>query len=152
MAPFEYVPPTEASTTVTPSGGGDAHLARRRRQRYLPTRRRESKHQRHRAQSHGAAVGVCYVVDSFDLTATLSGSGAPVTTFAQPYTLILNYRPSAAKADTLALYYWDGAQRYEEKTAVVDDAHQQVTATPDHMTLFALMGKTERVYLPLVLR
>jgi hypothetical protein len=148
---FEYVPPTAASITVTPAGGGDLTSPDGAVNVSFPPGAVDQSTDV-TVRKATAPPSEFYVVDSFDLTATLSSSGAPVTTFALPYTLILNYRPSAAKTGTLALYYWDGAQWQDEETAVVDEARQRVTATPDHMTIFALMGETERVYLPLVLR
>jgi len=39
-----------------------------------------------------------------------------------------------------------------QPTSVVDTVNNTVTATPDHLSLWAVLGETRRVFLPVVLR
>lgn len=55
-----------------------------------------------------------------------------------------------ARESTLALYAWDGSQWVKEPSSAVDGAANVVTATPDPFSLWAVLGETCRVYLPLV--
>ncbi len=64
----------------------------------------------------------------------------------------INAEKGPAIEDTLALYYWDGRQWVKELSSVVDAAANTVRATPDHFSLWAVLGETRRVHLPLVLR
>jgi ligand-binding sensor domain-containing protein len=91
----------------------------------------------------------------FDLSAAAARAMAPAVDFAKPYTLTVHYTDedrATAIEDTLGLYWWDGGQWLPEGTSSVDPGTNRVTATPDHMTLFAVLGETNRVYLPLVMR
>jgi len=91
---------------------------------------------------------------SFDLTAVISDTGIPLTEFSQPYTITVNYAEGELDSvveSSLALYWWDGDQWTKEPTSAVDEENNKVTASPDHMSRFAVLG-TERVYLPLILK
>jgi hypothetical protein len=102
-----------------------------------------------------APAGELYGVHFFDLTAVISGTTTPVTSFNQPYTVTVNYSPSEAGPaidTTLGLYWWDGFQWVREPSSSVDVSNQQVVATPNHMTLFAVLGETRRVLLPMVIQ
>jgi hypothetical protein len=99
-------------------------------------------------------TGDLFGVRFFDLPAATLSTGTPVTTFNSSYLITINYTDAekgGAIEDTLGLYWWDGGQWVLE-TSSVDMANNRLTAHPDHMTLFAVMGETKRVYLPLVLR
>jgi hypothetical protein len=54
--------------------------------------------------------------------------------------------------NTLALYWWNGSQWIKETSSVVDTAANTITAAPDHFSLWAVLGETRRVYLPLTLK
>ena len=97
-------------------------------------------------------TGSLFAVNIFDLSAERVSDGIPVTNFNPPYTITVDYEAGAAIEDTLGLYWWDGGQWVLEPTSTVDMANNRLTAHPDHMTIFAVMGETKRVYLPLVLR
>ena len=56
-----------------------------------------------------------------------------------------------ALEDTLALYHWEGGRWVKEPTSVVDAAGNTVTATPDHLSLWAVLGETRHVFLPVIL-
>ncbi len=49
---------------------------------------------------------------------------------------------------TLALFYWDGSAWQREPTSRVNPAANEVTATPDHLSVWAIFGETTRVYVP----
>lgn len=102
--------------------------------------------------------GTCYGADlagalCFDLSAVITGTNTPVTHFNQPYTAAIYYTPDLlgpAIESTLGLYWFDGSGWVREPTSLLDLAGKRVTAAPDHMTAFALMGETRRVLLPLI--
>jgi hypothetical protein len=55
--------------------------------------------------------------------------------------------------DTLGLYAWDGSARSQEGiTGVVDPVNNVITAEMEHLSLFAALGETRRVYLPMAIR
>ena len=93
----------------------------------------------------------------FDLSAVISGTMTPVTSFSPNYTITVNYAGENTEAvldDTLGLYWWEGGQWHLEPTSAVDTTDHRVTAAPSHMTLFAALGE-ERwkwIYVPLVLK
>ena len=92
----------------------------------------------------------------FDLTATASQrSAAPLAAFEKPYVLTVNYTSAElgmAMEATLGVYWWDGGRWILEPSSSVNSAANQVTAMPDHMPPFAVLGETSRVYLPLIVR
>jgi len=53
---------------------------------------------------------------------------------------------------TLALYNWDGARWVREPTSVVNLEANTVTAMPNHFGLWAVLGETRRMFLPVVVR
>ncbi len=73
----------------------------------------------------------------------------------QPYTLTIQYTDAEkgpAIENTLALYYWDGAQWVQEPTGAVNAAANTITATPNHFSFWAVLGQTQRLFLPLIQR
>lgn len=93
----------------------------------------------------------------FELTAVYVGSGQ----MAQPapgeqYTITATYTPTAQLAGPdieVALYYWDGAQWQKESTSQADTTTGTVVATPDHLSLWAVMAEPNNyVFLPLLRR
>ncbi|MFQ5813915.1 MAG: hypothetical protein ACE5I2_12135, partial [Anaerolineae bacterium] len=90
----------------------------------------------------------------FEVSAVYGSTGQP----AQPtrsYTVTVGYTDAEkgpAIEDTLALYSWDGSQWVREPTSVVDTDNNTVTATPEHFSLWAVLGETRRMFLPVVLR
>jgi hypothetical protein len=91
---------------------------------------------------------------TFSITGTDSGSGDPVQPD-QPYTLTITYtegEQGSAMENTLALYYWDGSQWLKETSSVIDTINNTITATPGHFSLWAVLGETQRVFLPLISR
>jgi peptide/nickel transport system substrate-binding protein len=90
---------------------------------------------------------------TFDVSAVFEdGQPAQPT---QPYTLTIQYtdgEKGTVNEDSLALYYWDGTEWVLEPTSSVNSATNTLTATPDHFSLFAILGQTHRMYLPMVRR
>jgi hypothetical protein len=87
-------------------------------------------------------------------------SGTPVTLFAQPYTLILDYTPAelaarAVKEAGLNLLYWNGSTWVDMLPCTgcsVDTGSNCLMVVANHLTEFAFVGKTERIFLPLVVK
>jgi hypothetical protein len=90
----------------------------------------------------------------YGIEAIYGSTGQP----AQPspgrtYTVTISYseeEKGPVIEDTLALYYWNGDQWVPE-TSSVDATNRTVTATPDHLSTWAVLGETRHVYLPIVL-
>lgn len=91
---------------------------------------------------------------AFEITAVYSDTGKPVTP-QNPYEIEFHYT-TASKGpvieSTLAFYYWDGAHWQQEPSSALDAANNKVTAAPDHFSVWAVMGETNRLYLPVVIR
>jgi ligand-binding sensor domain-containing protein len=92
----------------------------------------------------------------FDLSAVISGTTTPVTSFTPNYNVSVGYageNTEAVQDDTLGLYWWEGGQWNLEPTSAVDTVDRRVTAGPSHMTLFAVLGEPWKwTYVPLVLK
>jgi hypothetical protein len=89
---------------------------------------------------------------NFQVTAVYSSAGQPAQP-TQPYTLTIQYTDAekgTAIENTLALYYWDGSQWVKESSSVLDIAANAITATPNHFSLWAVLGETRRIFLPLI--
>jgi hypothetical protein len=96
----------------------------------------------------------------YELSAEYLSSGLP----AQPqpgryYTIIVTYRqedvPNGVSEADLALYYWDGNTWIEEPTSLVNVDANTVSATPDHFSLWAILGSSsisQRIFLPIILK
>jgi peptide/nickel transport system substrate-binding protein len=94
---------------------------------------------------------------AFDLTAVYSDTGQPAgLQSGASYGLSVEYSeaelPDLVREETLALFHWDGSQWLPEPSSDVDPGNDVVTATPDHFSVWAVLGEIEHVYLPLVVR
>jgi hypothetical protein len=99
------------------------------------------------APATGNLIGIGHF---FEVSAVYSGTGQ-LAQPAQPYTVTVQYTEAEkgpAIEDTLALYRWSSAQWVREPTSSVDIAHNTVTATPDRFGLWAVLGETRRLFLP----
>jgi hypothetical protein len=79
-------------------------------------------------------------------------SGVPVQP-GQPYAITIGYTDEERGPvieSTLALFSWDGDQWIQEPTSAVDPGAHTITATPDHLSLWAVLGDTHRFFAPLV--
>ena len=100
-------------------------------------------------------VGDDFHLLSFDLSAVVSGTITPVTAFEKPFTLTVGYldtEKSGVIEDTLALFWWNDDHWEFEPTTAIFTQSNTLTATPNHMTLFAIKGETKRVFLPVAIR
>jgi hypothetical protein len=94
-------------------------------------------------------TGDYYAAYAFDL------STSPAYTSTVPYTLTILYtEPSLLplNEESVGLYWQNGDEWTKEPTSIVDTEHNRVTASPNHMTVFALLGEAEHIYLPLLLK
>jgi len=102
----------------------------------------------------GILTGIGHV---FDVTAVYSSTGQPAHP-TQPYTITVQYTDAEkgpAIEDTFGLYGWsEGTGQWSQQgiTSSVSATDNLVTAQVDHFSIFAVLGETQRVYLPLVMR
>jgi hypothetical protein len=71
----------------------------------------------------------------------------------RPLSLALHYELKdivAVHKETLALHRWDGARWVRETSSQLDAGTQTVRASVSELGLFALLGESERVLLPLI--
>ena len=90
----------------------------------------------------------------FDLNATWYGSGAPVENFLRPVTITVKYSEddlAGVSEPRLALHYWDGSGWVEVPTRV-EVSQNEAIAEVRHFTIYALLERRHKVYLPLVIR
>jgi hypothetical protein len=104
-------------------------------------------------QKTGGLAGIGH---TYDLAAVDADTEAPVQLASgQIYAVTVRYTQAEvgpAIEETLALYSWEGNQWVKEPSSVLDTANNQVTATPNHLSLWAVLGETRRVFLPIVSR
>jgi ligand-binding sensor domain-containing protein len=136
---------TSASEKITPASGGEITTPDRRAKASFPagsvsvtsTLTIETK------GSFPTAGG--YAAYSFDLSAS------PPIAINQPYTLTILYTEAnlfPLSSGDIQIAWWDGGQWIPEPTSSLDAANNRFIATPDHMSLFALVGEMEHIYLP----
>ena len=106
------------------------------------------------APSPGDLIGIGHF---FDVTAIYSDTGQPAQLApGQIYTVTVQYTEAEkgpAIENTLGLYWWDGGDWSQQGiTSSVNLTDNLVTAQVEHLSLFAVLGETRRVYLPLVLK
>jgi hypothetical protein len=107
---------------------------------------------------------------SFLLTAEIEGTGEPVTEFAEPYTLTLDYTDdqlsqlSIEDEQSLNIIFWDeGSSSWTdvlpcaaELNCVLNTEQNFVSIQLDHLTEFALVGEAVEehniLYLPLIVK
>ena len=103
------------------------------------------------ATSTGSLTGIGHF---FDMSAVISGTNTPVTSFNKTYTITVEYtdvQRGPAIESTLSLYSWNGSS-WSPVPSNRDPVNNVVTAVLDHMTRFAVLGETYRSYLPGFLR
>lgn len=69
------------------------------------------------------------------------------------YTVTIHYLDSEIGPvieNSLALFYWDGVQWRRESTSQINPSTNTISASPDHFSLWAVFGATNRVFLPSV--
>jgi hypothetical protein len=100
----------------------------------------------------GPLVGIGHL---FELSATPAGIAAPATGFEKSYTITVDYGDDElglAIEGTLGLYHWNGVDWLPVAGSGVNILENRVTAAPDYTALFAVLGETNRLYLPLAMR
>ncbi len=93
---------------------------------------------------------------NFEISAyyTDTGETADIAS-GQTITITLAYsdtQVSPVFEDSLALYNWNGITWGKETTSTLDPVKNVITATPEHLSLWALLSDTNRVYLPILRR
>ncbi len=114
-------------------------------------------HAAHRPWQLPATGPLVAVGPAFDVTAIYTSTGQPAQIApGQAFTVTVPYADSwVAASETLGLWWWDGSANAWSQAGIVsavDVAQKQVTAQVTHLSLFAVLGETQRVYLPLVVR
>jgi hypothetical protein len=99
----------------------------------------------------GELVGIGH---TFDISAVISDTGE-VANLApgQTFTMTIQYsddEKGAVIEDTLALYSWDGTNWVKEATSSLDPVNNLITATSSHLSLWAVLGETNRFYFPVI--
>lgn len=114
----------------------------------------------HSITSTGALsdVGVFYELNANYLSDGSSAQPQPGTR----YTITVTYQqenvPDGFDETNLALYNWDGSIWIKEPTSIVDTVANTITATPNHFSLWAVLGSSSsdtsqgEVYLPIILK
>jgi hypothetical protein len=102
---------------------------------------------------------------TFELSAVLSGTFqsrgtiycTPTTdcapTTGQTFTMTMPYTATQLGPvieSTLAFYYWDGTQWVRDPNSHLDMAQHILSLNTDRFTMWAVLGETRRVYLPVV--
>ncbi len=92
----------------------------------------------------------------FDLSAADQTTGEPLEIApGHVYTITTDYYDSGLGPiieSTLGVYCWDGSGWQREPTSYVDEDQNRVIATPNHLSIFVVLGETNRAFLPLVLK
>jgi peptide/nickel transport system substrate-binding protein len=103
-------------------------------------------------QGYYSGIGEVFHIDAVYNSSGLPAQPAP----GQTYSMTVFYTDDGLNPlleRTLALYYWDTDGWVLESSSSVDTVANSVTATPNHISLWAVWGKrTRRVYLPVVVR
>ena len=101
-----------------------------------------------------------YTGDAFELNAIVSIPAQTImsentTEFNTAYTLTVEYDASGLSTEKeahLRLYYWQDGMWVEETSSVVDTTINEITATPDHFSIWAVLGRDSfPVFLPFIL-
>ncbi len=104
-------------------------------------------------QDTGALTGIGRI---FDLSAVYPDTGQVAQLMpGQNFTVTLHYADrelGSVRESTLALYAWDGSAWVREPTSTLDVEVNTILATPNHLGLFAVLGETHRLYLPVVMK
>jgi oligopeptide transport system substrate-binding protein len=102
----------------------------------------------------GNMIGIHHL---FDVSAVYSNTGLPAQPDAgKAYNVAVHYtdiEKGPTIEDTLRLYGWDGSAWSQQGiSSSVDTANNLVTAQVNHFSLFAVLGETQRVFLPIAVK
>ena len=101
-----------------------------------------------------SASSELFTVRNFEISAVISGSTTPVTSFNSSYVINIYYtdkEKGGAIESKLRLYRWTGAG-WQLESSFVTESMNTLQAYPTRAGVFAVMGETSRVYLPIVIR
>jgi len=102
-------------------------------------------------------AGLAGIDHFFDLSAVYADTGLPAAVEpGHTYTVTVRYSDAQLGTvieDSLAFYHWDGAAWVLEPSSAVDTVHNVVTASPNHLSVWGVLGGSglKSIYLPLVL-
>ncbi|MGB0384043.1 MAG: right-handed parallel beta-helix repeat-containing protein [Ardenticatenaceae bacterium] len=71
----------------------------------------------------------------------------------QPFSLTIFYDETelaTLSEKSLALYYWDGSQWLPEPSFTIDHMTHSISAMPERLSIWALLGETHQIFLPMV--
>lgn len=111
-----------------------------------------------RASSDAPSLNTLAGIDHFfDVTAVYSSTNLPAQPAAShTYTVAVEYTDAEKGPvieETLGLYWWSGSAWSQQGiSSTVNITDNVVIAQVDHLSLFAVLGETHRVYLPIVMR
>jgi hypothetical protein len=92
----------------------------------------------------------------FEVEATYTNSGNPAELApGKTYSLTIHYiHPELGMVDesSLALYYWNGNAWVAEPSSLLDTTANSVSSTPNHFGIWAVLGETHSIFLPVVFR
>lgn len=95
--------------------------------------------------------GMSVLGESFTIDANTL-SGAPVTHFAQPLTVVIHYSDAGLQEweeSQLQVFYWDTSQsQWVPIPTIVDVQANTLTIQLDHLTMFAVLQTQRNLYLP----
>lgn len=154
---YQYVVEGSSTDYVTSGSGGDVSSPDRRAKASFPPGSVDQDTEVTITPASSPPTGDRYGSYIFDMTAVISGTTDPVTSFDPVYTLVVRYTDSlrgGAIEDTLGLYWWDesASEWVLESSSTLDTTSKRVTATVDHMTYFGLLGDSNLVYIPLAMK
>jgi hypothetical protein len=151
--------PTAASTGVPTSGGSLDSLADQTNYSFPLNTFTDEVTVTHTPVFSGSlppTLGVISIGHGFEVAAAYTDTGDPAQPAAgQSYSVTIQYTAGQlglVDESTLALYYWDGSGWVHEPSSQVNITANVVTATPNHFSVWAVLGETNWLSLPLILR
>ena len=104
------------------------------------------------AETPTAPSSAHLLVRAFNLTAAATADNQPVTSFLRPYWITLHYTNAElgpVDEKTLIFAVWNGSRWAPVPGAQIDKAVNEIVASLDHMSLFAVLGDApEQLFLP----
>lgn len=105
--------------------------------------------------SQPISAGFQFLGQTFVIEAR-AADGTAVTSFSQPFTIIIHYSDAdvlGLDESSLTLDYWEvGTSQWITVPTTVDTEANTLTAVLDHLTVFAILGRSGySLYLPLIL-
>jgi ligand-binding sensor domain-containing protein len=108
--------------------------------------------------THSPPTGDLLGVYFYDLSAVVSGTTTPVTEITGDYTVNFVYTDQVRKAaveDTMDLWWWNESSSAWSQagiTSTLSTTYKALTSTVNHLSEFAILGETNAVYLPTLLK